>query len=128
MKERRNKEFLIYNKDFPENSVKVSKLTIGSLSTVRLSLSLSVWFRHVKSVCFTDFLNVLCGSEKVRVLYGDIEEAICSHALYYSLWKHFGVLPERWNWQSLFADVTFYPLRPELVESTYLLYQVCFET
>nr|CAD7197666.1 unnamed protein product [Timema douglasi] len=32
MKERRNKEFLIYNRDFPENSVKVSKLTIGSLS------------------------------------------------------------------------------------------------
>ncbi|KAJ9583476.1 hypothetical protein L9F63_022184, partial [Diploptera punctata] len=57
------------------------------------------------------------------VLNGDIEEAICTHALYYSIWKHYGVLPERWNWQRLSADVPFYPLRPELVESTYLLYQ-----
>jgi len=60
----------------------------------------------------------------VQVLHGDIEEAICTHALYYSIWKRYGVLPERWNWQRLSADVTFYPLRPELVESTYLLYQV----
>lgn len=59
----------------------------------------------------------------VQVLHGDIEEAICTHALYYSIWKQYGVLPERWNWQQLSADVTFYPLRPELVESTYLLYQ-----
>ncbi|PSN54149.1 ER degradation-enhancing alpha-mannosidase-like protein 1 [Blattella germanica] len=57
------------------------------------------------------------------VLNGDIEEAICTHALYYSIWKRYGVLPERWNWQRLSADVTFYPLRPELAESTYLLYQ-----
>ncbi|XP_063218845.1 ER degradation-enhancing alpha-mannosidase-like protein 1 [Bacillus rossius redtenbacheri] len=59
----------------------------------------------------------------VQVLEGDVEEAICVHALYYTIWKQFGVLPERWNWQSSLADVHFYPLRPELVESTYLLYQ-----
>ncbi|XP_046407206.1 ER degradation-enhancing alpha-mannosidase-like protein 1 isoform X1 [Ischnura elegans] len=59
----------------------------------------------------------------VQVLHGDIEEAICTHALYFSIWKRYGVLPERFNWQKISADVTFYPLRPELVESTYLLYQ-----
>lgn len=59
----------------------------------------------------------------VQVLYGDVEEAICSHALYYAIWKMYGVLPERWNWQRMSADMAFYPLRPELVESTYLLYQ-----
>ncbi|KAK7868764.1 hypothetical protein R5R35_002557 [Gryllus longicercus] len=59
----------------------------------------------------------------IQVLHGDVEEAICVHALYYALWKVYGVLPERWDWQRLSADVAFYPLRPELVESTYLLYQ-----
>lgn len=59
----------------------------------------------------------------VQVLSGDIEEAICLHALYYAIWKRFGALPERFNWQRLSPDVSFYPLRPELVESTYLLYQ-----
>lgn len=53
-----------------------------------------------------------------------MEEAICTHALYYTIWKKYGVLPERFNWQRLSPDVSFYPLRPEFVESTYLLYQV----
>ncbi|XP_071082852.1 ER degradation-enhancing alpha-mannosidase-like protein 1 isoform X2 [Haliotis cracherodii] len=59
----------------------------------------------------------------VQVLNGDIEEAICSHALYYSIWRKYGALPERYNWQMKSPDVMFYPLRPELVESTYYLYQ-----
>lgn len=53
-----------------------------------------------------------------------MEEAICIHALYYTIWKKYGVLPERFNWQRISPDVMFYPLRPEFVESTYLLYQV----
>ncbi|CAG2180784.1 unnamed protein product, partial [Oppiella nova] len=31
----------------------------------------------------------------VQVLAGDIEEAICGHALYYNIWRKYGVLPER---------------------------------
>lgn len=58
-----------------------------------------------------------------QVLNGDIDEAICSHALYYSIWKKYGVLPERYNWYLRAPDVNFYPLRPELIESTYFLYQ-----
>ncbi|KAL1130052.1 hypothetical protein AAG570_012995 [Ranatra chinensis] len=59
----------------------------------------------------------------IQVLHGDIEEAICTHALYYFLWKRHGVLPERWDWHNLSPNVAFYPLRPELIESTYLLYR-----
>ncbi|KAJ8378960.1 hypothetical protein AAFF_G00232540 [Aldrovandia affinis] len=59
----------------------------------------------------------------LQVLNGDVENAICLHAFYYAIWKRFGALPERYNWQLQTPDVLFYPLRPELVESTYLLYQ-----
>uniref|UniRef100_S4RM89 alpha-1,2-Mannosidase n=1 Tax=Petromyzon marinus TaxID=7757 RepID=S4RM89_PETMA len=59
----------------------------------------------------------------VQVLAGDVEEAICLHAFYYAIWQRFEALPERYNWQLKAPDVHFYPLRPELVESTYLLYQ-----
>ena len=59
-----------------------------------------------------------------QVLIGDVEDAICLHAFYYAIWKRYGALPERYNWQLQAPDVLFYPLRPELVESTYLLYQV----
>ena len=57
------------------------------------------------------------------MLHGDIEEAICHHALFYAIWKKYDCLPERYNWMLRMPDVKFYPLRPELVESTYLLYQ-----
>jgi mannosidase alpha-like ER degradation enhancer 1 len=59
----------------------------------------------------------------VQVLEGDLDEAICYHALYFSIWKKFGVLPERYNWNLKLPDVYFYPLRPELAESTYFLYR-----
>ncbi|XP_066910395.1 ER degradation-enhancing alpha-mannosidase-like protein 1 [Clytia hemisphaerica] len=59
----------------------------------------------------------------VQVLHGDIEEAICSHAIYYAIWRKYGALPERFNWKLKAPDVKFYPLRPEFSESTYLLYQ-----
>uniref|UniRef100_A0AC35TLB5 Alpha-1,2-Mannosidase n=1 Tax=Rhabditophanes sp. KR3021 TaxID=114890 RepID=A0AC35TLB5_9BILA len=59
----------------------------------------------------------------VLVLAGDVEEAICQHALYYSIWKKYGMIPERFNYKSKAPDVSFYLLRPEFVESTYLLYQ-----
>merc|ERR1711942_629806 len=39
------------------------------------------------------------------------------------MWKKYGCLPERYNWKLDAPDVKFYPLRPELVESTYLLYR-----
>ena len=58
-----------------------------------------------------------------QVLYGDIDEAICSHAIYHAIWRRYGALPERYNYQLKAPDVSFYPLRPELVESTYVLYQ-----
>ncbi|KAJ8047385.1 ER degradation-enhancing alpha-mannosidase-like protein 1 [Holothuria leucospilota] len=59
----------------------------------------------------------------VQVLAGDIEEAVCTHAISYAIWKKYNALPERFNWAVKQPDVLFYPLRPELVEATYLLYQ-----
>lgn len=59
----------------------------------------------------------------VQVLKGDIREAICTHALYYAIWKKYEAMPERFNWQTKQSEVHFSPLRPELIESTYLLHQ-----
>ncbi|VDD92224.1 unnamed protein product [Enterobius vermicularis] len=59
----------------------------------------------------------------LQVLNGDVDEAVCFHALYYSIWKRFDALPERYNWHLKVPEVAFYPLRPELAESTYMLYR-----
>ena len=66
-------------------------------------------------------LHLLCAP--LQVLAGDVEEAICTHAFFYAIWRKYGVLPERFNLDSKQPNVLFYPLRPELAESTYLLYQ-----
>ena len=60
-----------------------------------------------------------------QVLAGDINEAICNHAVHYTIWRKYGALPERFDFRNKSPVVPFYPLRPELVESTYFLYQVC---
>jgi len=56
-------------------------------------------------------------------LSGDIEEAVCLHFLYFTIWRMFDAIPERYNWKMLQPEVMFYPLRPELIESTYHLYR-----
>ena len=41
----------------------------------------------------------------VQVLHGDLDEAVCHHALYYALWLRYGALPERYNWKLDAPDV-----------------------
>ncbi|TPX31952.1 hypothetical protein SmJEL517_g04857 [Synchytrium microbalum] len=59
----------------------------------------------------------------LQILYGDIENAKRLHHLYFSLWRRFKSLPERFDWTGRSAIVPHYPLRPELIESTYMLYR-----
>ncbi|KAK9708768.1 hypothetical protein K7432_009418 [Basidiobolus ranarum] len=59
----------------------------------------------------------------VQVLAGDLENAIKSHLVFYNLWRKYHAIPERFDLNSKKPVVVHYPLRPEFVESTYLLYQ-----
>ncbi|KAF5933465.1 hypothetical protein HYC85_029636 [Camellia sinensis] len=58
------------------------------------------------------------------VLVGDITAANSSHREFFSVWERFGVLPERYllDRQMLHPTEKYYPLRPELAESTFYLY------
>ncbi|CAO2818260.1 unnamed protein product [Amaranthus hypochondriacus] len=61
----------------------------------------------------------------LQVLVGDVAAANSSHREFFKVWKKFGVLPERYllDHQILHPTEKYYPLRPELVESTFYLYQ-----
>lgn len=61
----------------------------------------------------------------VQVLVGDIAAANSSHREFVYVWEKFGVLPERYllDHQMLHPTEKYYPLRPELAESTFYLYQ-----
>ncbi|KAK6924892.1 Glycoside hydrolase family 47 [Dillenia turbinata] len=60
-----------------------------------------------------------------QVLVGDISSANLSHREFVHVWEKFGVLPERYllDHQMLHPTEKYYPLRPELAESTFYLYQ-----
>ena len=71
-----------------------------------------------------------CSSAGMQVLAGDLLAAQESYWHYFALWKAFGALPERFLYShgQLHSSQQQYPLRPELMESTFHLYQVivCF--
>uniref|UniRef100_A0A0X3PN84 alpha-1,2-Mannosidase n=1 Tax=Schistocephalus solidus TaxID=70667 RepID=A0A0X3PN84_SCHSO len=60
----------------------------------------------------------------ILALAGAVEEAKCQHSIHLSIWRRFGLPPERYNLLSKTPDLSFYPLRPEFAESTYHLYRV----
>ncbi|AAD45990.1 Similar to gb/U04299 mannosyl-oligosaccharide alpha-1,2-mannosidase from Mus musculus. ESTs gb/R84145 and gb/AA394707 come from this gene [Arabidopsis thaliana] len=61
----------------------------------------------------------------LQVLVGDIAAANSSHREFFHVWEKFGVLPERYllDHQIIHPTMKYYPLRPELAESTFYLYQ-----
>ncbi|KAG0587339.1 hypothetical protein KC19_2G157600 [Ceratodon purpureus] len=61
----------------------------------------------------------------LQVLAGDVEPAIRTHKAFFAVWKRYGFTPEGFNLatSSVQPGQRSYPLRPELVESTYMLYK-----
>lgn len=62
----------------------------------------------------------------LQVLAGDVSSAIRSHDKLFSLWDKFGAMPELFDLAgkgSVISWAKTSPLRPELIESTYHLYQ-----
>lgn len=60
----------------------------------------------------------------LQVLAGHVEDAIHTHQFYFTIWRKFHSIPERFDFRSRSVSIFHYPLRPELIESTYMLYQV----
>lgn len=61
----------------------------------------------------------------LQVLAGDVDPAIRTHTAFFSVWKRYGFTPEGFNLATLSVQYgqKSYPLRPELIESTYWLYK-----
>lgn len=62
----------------------------------------------------------------LQVSAGDLEGAIYLHQMYFTIWRKYSALPERFDFAHKNVAIESYPLRPELAESTYFLYQVCW--
>lgn len=59
----------------------------------------------------------------LQVLLGDVDLAIRPHLLYFTIWQKYRALPERFNIHTIDTVINSYPLRPEIIESTYMLFQ-----
>ena len=58
----------------------------------------------------------------VLALGGDLARAQRLQASSFKMWQTNGIEPERLNYRTLKVESAGYPLRPEIVESTYYLY------
>ncbi|KAL6519964.1 Alpha-mannosidase I mns4 [Orobanche minor] len=74
---------------------------------------------------FDDISHSRVPSAPLTVLAGDIEPAVRTHAAFFSVWKRYGFTPEGFNLATFNVQQgqKSYPLRPELIESTYWLYK-----
>eukprot|EP01124_Arcella_intermedia_P034541 TRINITY_DN8582_c0_g2_i2.p1 TRINITY_DN8582_c0_g2~~TRINITY_DN8582_c0_g2_i2.p1 ORF type:complete len:318 (-),score=70.98 TRINITY_DN8582_c0_g2_i2:30-914(-) len=61
----------------------------------------------------------------LQAIVGDVEKGKQTHAKYLRIWNKYGAVPERYDVLRgvSVSGLNNYPLRPEFVESTYLLYQ-----
>lgn len=59
----------------------------------------------------------------VLALGGDLKRAKRLQDSMFKMWQVHGIEPEAFNYQSMKLEHGGYPLRPEIVESTYILYQ-----
>ena len=64
------------------------------------------------------------------MLAGDVEAAAVTHERFMSVWRRYGVFPERFLYKenALHPTEKYYPLRPELAESTAMLFMATGET
>lgn len=58
----------------------------------------------------------------VLALSGDLSRASLLQESSFKMWMHHGIEPEEINYQTMGISAPGYPLRPEIVESTYYLY------
>ncbi|OMJ19914.1 ER degradation-enhancing alpha-mannosidase-like protein 1 [Smittium culicis] len=73
---------------------------------------LNIWWIDALSAYFPGLM----------VQVGDIPGAQRSYMVYYHLWRKYRSMPERFNISLKNLQISFYPLRPEFIESTYFLY------
>ncbi|CAN1753473.1 Alpha-mannosidase I MNS5 [Linum perenne] len=88
----------------------------GTATYWQLTSLQAFWPGLQASFTFFDIIN--------QVLVGDIPAANSSHREFFSVWEKFGVLPERYllDYKMVHPTEKYYPLRPELAESTFYLY------
>ncbi len=63
----------------------------------------------------------------MQVLAGDVKAAHDTFDAFFGVWRRYGLLPERYLYGGdgmLHPTERYYPLRPELIESAFYLYQV----
>ncbi|AQL00110.1 ER degradation-enhancing alpha-mannosidase-like 1 [Zea mays] len=82
------------------------------------------FFRRLTKLPCTISIMIL-GTWRFKVLAGDVDPAIRTHAAFFSVWKKYGFTPEGFNLATSTVQngQRSYPLRPELIESTYWLFK-----
>jgi len=102
--------------------------SIAALNTyVRDEVGGALWYGHVdmntgaRTKTHTGALDAFFPG--VLALGGDLNRARALQDSMFKMWQAHGIEPEVYNYRTGKVENAAYPLRPEIVESTYILYQ-----
>ncbi|MFZ4619632.1 MAG: glycoside hydrolase family 47 protein [Bacteroidota bacterium] len=91
-----------------------------------------IWYSRVDMNSGVKYLQRWGGLEAfypgLLAYSGDIERARKIQESNYHMWTHFGIEPEAFNYSNDTILYNGYPLRPEIIESAYYLYQLTGDT
>lgn len=103
-----------------------------AMEAVEKNMKITIPFTHYANVHltsgapYTNWIDSLAAYfVGLLVSSGAVEDATKLGLLYTALWSKYGALPERWNYRdaSVEGGLSWWPGRPELIESIYSLYQ-----
>ncbi len=102
-------------------------MRVRDVSTGKPAGTVNLWYGHAdmntgkRTETTTGALDAFFPA--VLALSGDLPRAKRLQDSMFTMWQVHGVEPEVFNYQTMKVENAGYPLRPEIVESTYYLYQ-----
>ena len=124
------KAYVVFGHDDPATASELWGMWSEAYAAVNKYLKKGAWYvqSHMRTgrVVHNQFDSLQAFWPALQVLAGDVGQAVETHGVFYSLWQKFGYLPESYLLSSdtIHPSLKYYPLRPELAESTYALYRV----
>src|ERR1041384_8092107 len=121
-----NESVVAINKYLSETNVTGSVLVDSATGKETSDLHEELWYGHAdmksgkRSTPIYGALDAFFPA--VLALSGDLERAKSLQESSFKVWNRNGIEPEEFNYQMRVVTSPGYPLRPEIVESTYYLY------
>ena len=108
------------------NKYLADEFTVDQMGGGMYAVTVELWYGHADMLTgrrtSTTYGALDAFFPAVLALSGDLKRARALQASSFKMWTKYGIEPEEINYKTMEVGAAGYPLRPEIVESTYYLY------